>query len=77
MSESEKTIIQKTTGRQNVFTKENWEKDVHAKDYLATKEELGLAVGISLLSFIQAELNVMSYHVMSSRVYAGIRVLAF
>jgi len=72
-----KDHIQKTTGRQNVFTKDNWEKGVHAKDYLATKEDMGLAVGILLLSFIQAELNVMSYHVLSSRVYAEIRVLAF
>ena len=60
-----------------LFTKDNWEKDVHAKDYLATKEAMGLAVGVSLLSFIQAELSVMSCHVISSRVYAEIRVLAF
>ena len=73
LSESEKTIMQQTTGRQMLFTKDNWEKDVHAKDYLATKEAMGLAVGVSLLSFIQAELNVMSCHLGFTLRYACLR----
>ena len=70
-------LCKRLLGDKMLFTKDNWEKDAHAKDYLATKEDIGLAVGLSLLSFIQAKLNVMSYHIMSSRVYAEIRVLAF
>ena len=52
LSESEKTILQRLLGDKMLFTKDNWEKDAHAKDYLATKEDMGLAVGVSLLSII-------------------------
>lgn len=72
-SESEK----KDQWATKCFTKDDCVKDVQAKDYLATRECTGSADGISLLSFIQAELIVMSYRVMSSRVCAEIRVLAF
>ena len=70
-------LCKRSLGDKMFFTKDNWEKDVRAEDYLATKEDMGLAVGISLLSCIQAELNVMACHVVSSRVYAEISVLAF
>ena len=69
--------MQKTTGRHNVVYERQFGEGRARENYLATKEDMGLAVGVSLLSLIQAELNVMSCHVMSSRVYAEIRVLAF